>query len=72
MQVVGTPSVVGKNHLKLKVRQDGIVMDAIGFNLGEKIYRVSPGEQDVEMVYMIDENEYQGRKTIQLRVKDLR
>ncbi|MCH8872380.1 single-stranded-DNA-specific exonuclease RecJ [candidate division KSB1 bacterium] len=72
LQVVGTPSVVGKNHLKLKVRQDGIVMDAIGFNLGEKIYRISPGEQDVEMVYIIDENEYQGRKTIQLRVKDLR
>jgi len=72
LQVVGTPSVVGKNHLKLKVRQDGVVMDAIGFNLGEKIYRISPGEQDVEMVYMIDENEFQGRKTIQLRVKDLR
>ncbi len=72
LQVVGTPSVVGKNHLKLKVRQDGVVMDAIGFNLGEKIYRISPGEQDVEIVYIIDENEYQGRKTIQLRVKDLR
>jgi len=72
LQVVGTPSVVGKNHLKLKVRQDGIVMDAIGFSLGEKIYRISPGAQDVEMVYIIDENEYQGRKTIQLRVKDLR
>lgn len=72
LQVVGTPSVVGKNHLKFRVRQDGIVMDAIGFNLGEKIYRISPGEQDVEIVYIIDENEYQGRKTIQLRVKDLR
>ena len=72
LQVVGTPSIVGKNHLKLKVRQDGIVMDAIGFNLGDKIYRISPGDQDVEMVFIIDENEYQGRKTIQLRVKDLR
>lgn len=72
LHVVGTPSVVGRNHLKLKVRQDGVIMDAIGFDLGEKIYRISPGEQDVEMVYIIDENEYKGRKTIQLRVKDLR
>ncbi len=72
LQVVGNPSVVGKNHLKFRARQDGVVMDAIGFNLGDKIYRISPGEQDVEMVFTIDENEYQGRKTIQLRVKDLR
>lgn len=72
LQVVGNPSVVGKNHLKFKVKQDGIVMDAIGFDLGEKIYRISPGEQNVEMVYVIDENKYQGRKSIQLRVKDIR
>ena len=72
LQVVGNPSVVGKNHLKFRARQDGIVIDAIGFNLGDKIYRISSGEQDVEMVFTIDENEYQGRKTIQLRVKDLR
>lgn len=72
LQVVGSPTIVGKNHLKFKVRQDGIVMDAIGFNMGEKIYRISPGEQNVEMVFVIDENEYQGRKKMQLRVKDLR
>lgn len=72
LQVVGTPTIVGKNHLKLKVRQDSAVMNAIGFDLGDKLYRVSSGEQHVEMVYTIDENEYQGRKTIQLRIKDLR
>ncbi|MCZ6818341.1 MAG: single-stranded-DNA-specific exonuclease RecJ [Calditrichaeota bacterium] len=72
LQIVGTPSIVGKNHLKFKVRQDGVVMDCIGFNLGEKLYRISAGERSVEMVYVIDENEYKGRSTIQLRVKDLR
>ncbi|MFQ5772579.1 MAG: DHH family phosphoesterase, partial [bacterium] len=72
LQVVGNPAIVGKNHLKFKVRQDGIVMDAIGFNLGDLHYRISSGEQDVEMVYTIDENEWQGRSTIQLRTKDLR
>ena len=72
LQVVGTPSVVGKNHLKFKVRQNGQVMDAIGYNLGHLQYRISPGEQDVQMAYVIDENEWQGRKFLQLRVKDLR
>ncbi len=72
LEVVGTPTIVGKNHLKFKVRQDGIVMDAIGFNLGDKLYRISCGEHGVDMVYVLDENEWQGRKKIQLRVKDLR
>ncbi|RMF62864.1 MAG: single-stranded-DNA-specific exonuclease RecJ [Calditrichaeota bacterium] len=72
LQIVGTPTVVGKNHLRFKVRQDGVVMDAIGFNLAELKYRISSGEKNVEMVYVIDENEWQGRKRIQLRVKDLR
>ncbi len=72
LEVVGSPTIVGKNHLKFKVRQSGVVMDAIGFNLGDKIYRLSPGEANVDVVYVIDENHFRGRTTIQLRVKDLR
>jgi single-stranded-DNA-specific exonuclease len=72
LQVVGTPTVVGKNHLKFKVRQDDKVMHGIGFNLGDLSYRVNPGEKGVQMVYSIEENEWEGRKTLQLRVKDLR
>lgn len=72
VEIVGTPAIVGRNHLKFKVRQNGVVMDAIGFDLGDKKYRISSGERNVDLVYVVDENEYQGRKTIQLRVKDLR
>lgn len=72
LQVVGTPSIVGKNHLKFKVRQDGIIFDAIGFNLGELIYRIEPGANNLDMAYVIEENTYMGRTTLQLRVKDLR
>ncbi len=72
LQVVGSPIIVGKNHLKFRVRQDGKVIDAIGFDLGDKIYRIPSGESDVELAYVVDENDYQGRKTLQLRIKDLR
>ncbi|MDZ7317576.1 MAG: single-stranded-DNA-specific exonuclease RecJ [candidate division KSB1 bacterium] len=72
LQVVGTPAVVGNNHLKFKVRQNGIVLDAIGFNLGDLLYRIDPGVNNLDMTYVIEENTYCGRSTLQLRVKDLR
>jgi len=72
LQVVGTPTVVGKNHLKFRVRQDGIVFDAIGFNLGDLIYRIEPGSHNLDLAYVIEENTYLGRTILQLRVKDLR
>ncbi len=72
LQIVGTPMIVGKNHLKFKVRQDGCVLDVIGFNMGDLFYRLSPGESNLDLAYVIEENEFMGRKTIQLRAKDLR
>lgn len=72
LQVVGTPTVVGNNHLKFKVRQNGIVLDAIGYNLGDLLYRIDPGVSNLDMTYVIEENTYGGRSTLQLRVKDLR
>ncbi len=72
LQIVGNPRIVGRNHLKFKVRQDGIVMDAIGFDLGDKLYRIPSGEQNVDLVYVVDENDFRGQVSTQLRVKDLR
>lgn len=72
LQVIGTPTIVGKNHLKFRVRQDGIVFDTIGFNLGDLIYRIEPGSNNLDLAYVIEENTYLGRTTLQLRVKDLR
>jgi len=72
LQVVGTPTIVGGNHLKFKIRQNGAVFDVIGFGMGELFYRLSPGENTLDLAFVIEENEYMGRKTIQLRAKDLR
>ena len=72
VRVVGSPYIVGTNHLKFKVRQNGVVVDAIGFGLGDLLYRLSPSGGTVDMVYVVEENEFRGRKTLQLRVKDLR
>lgn len=72
LQVVGTPTLVGANHLKFKVRQSDQVFDVIGFGMGELHYRVRSGENNLDLTYVIEENEWMGRKVIQLRAKDIR
>ena len=71
LQVVGSARVVGNGHLKFKVRQKGAIFDAIGFDLASLQYRLTPGENNLDMAYVIEENHWNGRKRIQLRVKDL-
>ena len=61
-----------EEHLKLFVKQnnsDGF--GAIGFGLGNKLELIK-NQKSFEAVYCIDENEYNGNTTIQLRVKDLK
>ncbi|MCB1059756.1 MAG: single-stranded-DNA-specific exonuclease RecJ [Calditrichaeota bacterium] len=66
------PRIVGQNHLKLVASQNGTQFEAIGFNLGDHIDKFMNGRRSYEMVYVIEENEYQNRKTTQLRIKDIR
>ena len=72
VEVVGAPEVVGRNHVRFKARQDGRVLDCIGFDLGHLLYRLTPGEANLDIAYVIEENEWRGRKGIQLRIRDLR
>lgn len=60
-------------HLKLKVTQPNskLVYNAIGFNLGEKENQVAKG-LPFEMAYTLETNDYLGKKTIQLNIKDVR
>jgi single-stranded-DNA-specific exonuclease len=54
----------------------GAAMEAIGFGLGERIKELTgpdgKGRKDLEMVFFLEENEYNGRITPQLVVKDFR
>ncbi len=72
LHIVGTPTIVGRNHLKFKVRQDDRVLDVIAFNMGDLLYRLTPGEANLDMAYVIEENVFMGRRSIQLRAKDIR
>jgi len=72
LEVLDVPRIVGSNHLKFRAGQGGVSFDAIGFNLGQYLGRVNNGSRTIEMVYAVEENEYNGRKSVQLRIKDLR
>lgn len=59
-------------HLKLSITQGGCTpLNAIGFGLGHKLEKVKNG-QSFDVVFSIEENEWNGNKTIQLKLKDLR
>ncbi len=71
LEVMGDAGIVGGNHLKLKVRQDGIVIDAIAFNFGDVKYTMKNTGQRINAAYVIEENTWNGRTTIQMRIKDM-
>jgi single-stranded-DNA-specific exonuclease len=79
LEVAGNPRIVGRNHLRFRVRQNGVVFDAIGFGLGEMLPRVPVGRRDLACVYTVEENEWNapsgtrsGDPVPQLKIKDLR
>jgi single-stranded-DNA-specific exonuclease len=72
LKILGEPNIVGQNHLKLKLEQDGAVLDAIGFNMGEYIDRIEKNNGVIDCVYIVEENRWNGKTQIQLRLKDIR
>lgn len=75
VQVMRTARRVGRNHLKMKVRQsvrsDNII-DAIGFNLGSLVETLSqPSVPRIDLAFLPERNVWNGREMLQLRVKDV-
>lgn len=64
--------VVGQDHLKLRVKHEdySLVMDAIAFNMAHLFNDIQ--NQPFHMVAAIEENEWNGRLSLQLMVKDIK
>lgn len=60
-------------HLKLSMTQPeyDVVIDGIGFNLGEKLDIVASG-MPFDLVYTLEINKWRDRETLQLNIKDIR
>ena len=67
----GFSKIVKENHLRVVVRQGEQTFTGIGFNMADKYEIVSSGKP-FDLVFKIGENEWNGQKSLQLRVEDIR
>ena len=61
--------IVGNKHLKMHLRRDGKVYDAIGFGMGTRKPKVG---DCIDIVYTPQLNHWQGHESIQLRLVDFK
>jgi single-stranded-DNA-specific exonuclease len=74
VSIVGSPRIVGTNHLILAFKQEGCdkVFDAIGFNMGEFCKALMKENLKIDIVYTIDKTSKDGRVFPQFKLKDIR
>ena len=58
-------------HLKLTLKNDNLVFDAIGFNMGYLTEEFLLGDK-IDIVGSLEINKYNGRESIQINLKDIR
>ncbi|MEN8262477.1 MAG: single-stranded-DNA-specific exonuclease RecJ [Nitrospirota bacterium] len=62
--------VVGTNHLKMRLRQEKISFDTIGFSMADKFQKMESSSLDIAFVPNI--NEWKGSRNLQLNLKAFR
>jgi len=72
VEVIGNPRVIGNgDHIIFKIRQNQKVISAIGFNMSEHYEKLIKG-LPIDIAYAVETNEWQGRETVQLNVRDIK
>lgn len=79
VELAGMPRIVGKDHLRFRVKQGGNSLDAIGFGLADLIDEVRTNATALDIVFSVDEHQFpqrtnggSGETFPQLKVKDIR
>ena len=63
--------IVKEEHIKFSLKQNNTVLTGIGFKMADKFHLLQMNNP-LDVVFKIDENEWNGNKTLQLRIIDLR
>jgi len=61
--------IVKEDHLRFEVMQEGYSINGIGFQLAQK-YENLNRPQKMDIVFTLDENYFNGRTTLQMKVID--
>lgn len=67
----GYSKVVKEQHIRFVVNQNHTTLTGIGFNMAEKFSIIESGNL-IDIVFTIEENEWNGVKSLQLKVCDFR
>lgn len=67
----GFSKIVKEQHLRFVITQQGTSLTGIGFNLAGK-YPVIENKKPFDILFTLDENEWNGNTTLQMKVIDLR
>ncbi len=71
MYIADALSIGGGKHTKLILRRENMVITAMCFRRGLSELDLYPGDE-VDVMYNLDINEFQGTRTLQMIVKDIR
>ena len=66
---MASPSIVGNNHLKMRINGDGVSRNSIWFSKGQFLQDLSAGMLDI--VFTPQMNTWNGSSDIQLKMKDI-
>ena len=67
----GWSKIVKEQHIRFSLKQDNVTITGIGFGMADKFHLLQQ-KQPVDVVFKIDENEWNGEKSLQIRMIDLR
>lgn len=67
----GFSRIVKELHLRFVLKQEQVTLTGIGFNMADK-FPLLQQQRPIDIVFTIEENEWQGEKSLQLKMLDLR
>ncbi|MBA2250301.1 MAG: single-stranded-DNA-specific exonuclease RecJ [Chitinophagaceae bacterium] len=67
----GYSKIVKEQHIRFVIKNDDIVFTGIGFNMAEKFHLMQMNKP-LEIVYTLDENEWNNEINLQLKMIDIR
>jgi single-stranded-DNA-specific exonuclease len=67
----GWSKIVKEQHVKFSLLQDNNIMSGIGFGMANK-FPLLQSKKPIDIAFTLDENDWQGNKSLQLRIIDLR
>ncbi|MBL0273629.1 MAG: single-stranded-DNA-specific exonuclease RecJ [Chitinophagaceae bacterium] len=67
----GWSKIVKEEHIRFSLQQNNVTITGIGFGMADK-FDLLRQKQPVDIVFTIDENEWNGEKNLQMKVIDFR